>query len=289
MDAISELAARTAPLAAAAIRALPILGDLVADPLPAIAWFLRLLAAVWVGALPLGREAPATLRLALALVLAVVSLPAATTAAADPTALPAAFLLGSEMLVGVGLGLLSACLLAAASWAGEIVGSVSGLSWAGDFSAEGEEDPAGTARLARWCGVAAFFAAGGHEAVVGGLLDTAALLPVGAAAEVGGTQPLLAAVGAAPATALRLALAVAGPCLAPLVAFHMAAAICLRTVGFTPGSGLLQAAAGLVLVAALVAGGDGWLSGFGIAAHDLVQQGLSAIAAPFPSILPAGA
>jgi flagellar biosynthesis protein FliR len=259
----------------AALMGLPGVAAIMAEPWVAGGWTCRLLAAVWVGALPLGRQAPAGLRLALATALALVGLPAAQTTSPDLTAVPPLLLLTAECVVGAGLGLLAATVVAAAAWAGAIVGSVAGLSWSGDFAAEGEDDAAGTARLAWWCGVAAFFAAGGHLAVVGGLLDSAGALPVGGTMTGGGTGALLPLATAVPGVALSLAAALATPILAALFAFHLAAAICLRTIGLAPGTGLLQALAALVLIGGLVVGGDVWLGGFGTAARTLVARGLA--------------
>lgn len=259
----------------AALMGLPGVAAIVAEPWVACGWTCRLLAAVWVGALPLGRQAPAGLRLALAVALALVGLPAAQTTSPDLTTVPPLLILAAECVVGAGLGLLAATVVAAAAWAGAIVGSVAGLSWSGDFAAEGEDDAAGTARLAWWCGVAAFFAAGGHLAVVGGLLDSAGVLPVGVTMTGGGTGALLPLATAVPGVALSLATTLATPILAALFAFHLAAAICLRTIGLAPGTGLLQALAALVLIGGLVVGGDVWLGGFGTAARTLVARGLA--------------
>jgi flagellar biosynthesis protein FliR len=275
--AVDEWSAAVGADVGAALAGLPGVVAVMAEPLVAGGWTCRLVAAVWVGALPLGRQAPAGLRLALAVALALVGLPAALTTRPDVTAVSPPLLIGMELVVGVGLGLVAATIVAAAAWAGAIVGSVAGLSWSGDFAVEGEEDAAGTARLAWWCGVAAFFAAGGHLAVVGGLLDSAAALPVGSTVTGDATGHLLAVATAVPGLALSLTFAIAAPLLAALVAFHLAAAICLRTVGLAPGSGLLQALSALVLLAALVVGGDVWLTGFGTAARTLVTRGLAAV------------
>jgi flagellar biosynthesis protein FliR len=260
---------------AAAVMGLPGVAAVMAEPWVAGGWTCRLLAAVWVGAVPLGRQAPAGLRPALAVTLALVGLPAALTTSPDSAAVPPLLLLGTECVVGVGLGLLAATVVAAAAWAGAIVGSVAGLSWSGDFAVEGEDDAAGTARLAWWCGVAGFFAAGGHLAVVGGLLDSAGALPVGGTLTRGGTGALLPLVTAVPDVALSLAAALATPILAALLTFHLATAICLRTISLAPGTGLLQAFAALVLIGGLVVGGDVWLGGFGTAARTLVARGFA--------------
>ncbi|NDC54117.1 MAG: hypothetical protein EBZ74_07430, partial [Planctomycetia bacterium] len=62
--------------------------------------------------------------------------------------------------------------------------------------------------------------------------------------------------------AFALALTVAVPAVLAVVAFHLAAALALRTVPFVPGPGLLEALAAAVLLAALSIGADGWVHGF---------------------------
>lgn len=257
------------------------LHHLTARPLLAAGVCVRLIAAVWVGALPLGRQVPARVRLALAGLLAVVAIPTAalSSGGALATANPVALLV-SEGIVGVGLGLFAACIVTAAAWAGAMVGSVAGLSWADDFAVDAAEDSAGTARLAWWCGTAAFFTTGGHLAVIGGLLDTTATIPVGSVL-VGGiaTMPLGDIVTAAPGLGLAVAVAVATPTLAALVTFHATAALCVRTVNVAPGGGLLQGAAALVAIGALVMGSETWLGGFAATAGDVIERGLAAAGA----------
>jgi len=52
------------------------------------------------------------------------------------------------------------------------------------------------------------------------------------------------------------------PGLVAVLCFHLTAAICIRAVPFSPGPGLLQACAALVLLAAISLGADAWSSGF---------------------------
>ncbi|MFM9057563.1 MAG: flagellar biosynthetic protein FliR [Planctomycetaceae bacterium] len=227
----------------------------------------RMAAAVAVGAVPLGDFVPFRARAVLAVALAVVALPHAAGAAGAATPLVVA----SEAVVGAGLGLVAAAVFAAAAWAGGVVGSVAGLSWADEFAPEGDPQSAGLARLAAWLGIAGFFAAGGHLAVVAGLLDSFRALPVGAP-----LGAVAARVIGAPDVALGLALALAGPALAAVVVFHVAAAVCVRTVRFAPGQGLLQAGAAAVALAIVVAGLPAWLDGFGAAARGRVERSFAA-------------
>ena len=79
--------------------------------------------------------------------LAVAAWPSAANTATSATA-PAAFIVVGEAIVGLGLGASLAAVFAAAGWAGTLLGSVSGLSWADDFTPEADSQSAGIARLA---------------------------------------------------------------------------------------------------------------------------------------------
>jgi hypothetical protein len=148
---------------------------------------------------------------------------------------------------------------------------VSGLAWADDFAAAGDPQVAGTARLAWWLGLAGFLAAGGHLAVVAGLLDSVHAIPVGGGPDTAAwSDRVIVTTG----VALDLAVALAGPALAAVLAFHVAAAVCLQAVRSTPGQGLLQGAAAVVTIAALAAGAAGWAGGFGGVARDQVAAAL---------------
>lgn len=238
----------------------------------------RMAAAVAVGCLPLLPLVPLRIRAALAVGLAIAALPAAAAARTPTTAgQPLPLLLAGEALVGLGLGLVAAAVLAAAVWAGCILGSASGLSWAGDFGPDGGGDAEGVGRLAWWLALAGFFAAGGHLAVVGGLVDSVRTIPVGGAWSTAGlaTGGLGAMVIALPALAMSLAAALAGPALAAVVTFHVVAAVCLRTIRFDPGQGMLQAASAIVLIGGLVVGMEAWISGFGGVARGQIERRLA--------------
>jgi len=249
----------------------------VADPALAAAVLARMSAAVFVGGLPLTDQVPLKVRGVLAVTLALLALPtaaAAGRAAVVGQALP--FVLVGEAIVGLGLGLVVAAIVAAATWAGSLLGSVSGLAWAEDFTPAGDAEPVGLARLAWWLGVAGFFAAGGHLAVVAGLLESVRTVPIGSLfVPAAGESPMVSVVIAAPGLALSLVTALAVPALATVITFHLALAICLRTVRFDPGQGLLQALVAVVLVLALVAGAEAWLGGFGAVAHAQIERSLA--------------
>ena len=236
---------------------------------PAACACARMTAAVAVGGLPLAGVVPLRVRATIAVALAVVAMPQAVAAPAGLTPLA----IVGEAVVGAGLGLVVAAIGAAAAWAGAVIGSLSGLSWADDFAPADDPQAAGLARLAAWMGLAGFLAAGGHLAVVAGLVDSFRVIPLGASP--GAITPRV--TGAAD-VALGLALMLAGPALAAVVVFHVATAVCVRTVRFMPGQGMLQAAAAALALGMVVAGAPAWLDGFGVAARNRIERDLAAAA-----------
>lgn len=224
----------------------------------------RMATAVAAGVLPLATGVGLRVQAALALALASAACPAAVAAsratAVDPAA--AGWILLGEAAVGLAIGTAAAAVLAAASWGGAILGSVSGLSWADDFTPEGDPQTAGMARLAWWLGLAGFLAAGGHLEIIAGLVDGVRTLPIGVCAGGPAGTGLVAVASALPGVAVSLAVSLALPAIAAVLTCHLAAAACLRAVRFEPGQGMLQAVAALVLLAAVCAGMESWTSGF---------------------------
>jgi flagellar biosynthetic protein FliR len=225
--------------------------------------FARMAAAVAVGALPITSGVGFRVQAAVVLALTMAAVPSAPAVAASGSS-PLVFVVVAEAVVGLVMGLAVAAVFAAASWAGGILGSVTGLSWADDFTPEGDPQTAGMARLAWWMGLGGFLAADGHVDLVAGLVDSVRSLPVTAAvaADGGFSESLEMLATTMPAVALSLALTLALPALAAVLAFHLVAAVCVRTVPFEPGQGLLQASASLVLLAAVCIGTDSWIGGF---------------------------
>jgi flagellar biosynthesis protein FliR len=121
------------------------------------------------------------------------------------------------------------------------------------------------ARLAWWISFGAFLTAGGLQAISAGLIDSVRSMPIGSLLSGGGMPDVSLADLAVrfPAAALALAITLAIPALVAVLAFHLTTAICLRTVPFAPGAGLLQALAALVLLGAVYLGADAWAGGFG--------------------------
>lgn len=227
----------------------------------------RIAAAVGVGTLPILPGGSVRMRITLAVALAVVVAPMALAVQAGhstPPVGPLPEVLAGELLVGLVMGTAAAAVLAATAWAGGILGSVSGLSWADDFDPDAAGDSAGIARLARWVGLAAFFGAGGHLAVVGGLIDSVGQLPIGTVLGGPAQAWLTRLVITTPSMAFTLAVMLALPALGAVVACHLAGTICLRAVPFAAGPGLMQGLASVVLLASLWLGADAWAGGGGM-------------------------
>jgi len=240
-------------------------------PLPAIVAvgvLARSLGVVLAAGAALPELAP-RIRIALAVALGVVAFPQALAVAASD-ATPTLGIAGGlavavgEAIVGAGMGAAVAAVTSAGGWAGGILGSVAGLSWADDFAPEGDVQSAGLARFAWWISCGVFLAGGGLETIVAGAVDSVRLLPVGTLLPGTGMPRIdLARLAAeAPAAALSLCLALAVPALLAVVAFHLATAIALRTVPFAAGPGFLQALAAVVLLGAVSIGADGWARNF---------------------------
>jgi flagellar biosynthesis protein FliR len=239
--------------------------------------FARVVVAVVVAALALPGL---TLRglFAVAAALAVLAYPAALAASPLATVAPRAFaplfvVLG-ESLAGLAIGTAIAAIASAGAWAGGILGSVAGLSWADDFAPDGDAQSAGMARLAWWVSCGGFIAAGGLGAIAAGLVDSVRTMPIGSLSPAAGVPalPLTDIAVRLPAAALTLAVTLAIPALVAVICFHLTCAICLRTVPFTPASGMLQALAALVLLAAVYLGADAWSSGFGAIARGPIEE-----------------
>ena len=228
----------------------------------------RMAGAVGLSTLPVFPGLSLRIRAALLAALSAVAIPAAISTAplSDGfTSVSLPLFLGGELLVGFAIGTSVAIVLSASAWAGGILGSVSGLAWADDFDPHSDAQTAGIARLAWWIGLSAFLAAGGQLGVVAGLIDSVHSVPIGQLALNPNRLPDLFQFWAVeiPGLCLSLAVTLAMPSLMAVMAFHLASAICMRTIAFMPGHGLLQAAAAVVLLGAIYVGVDAWAGGFG--------------------------
>lgn len=238
----------------------------------AVAVLSRLASAVTVSTLPVFPGVSFRIRLATAVALTAVALPnASDMQQGNISSLP--LLVMTEVVLGGILGIGVAMVLAAAGWSGTMLGSVSGVSWAQDFDPGSQEATAGIGRLAWWVGLAAFLSAGGQLVVITGMLDSFERLPVGVVLSNGYfDRQCIAVATEAPALALRIALQLALPVMATVVAFHLASAICLRVVPFAHGMGLLQGLATVVLLFAFWFGLDAWAAQNAAFTRSAVEQ-----------------
>ena len=250
---------------------MPAVAASIALTLPALvaAGVLARVLGILAGAAALFPGVATRIRLALAIAVTAGTLPLAIAArgsqpASAPTGGTALLLLFGEAIVGLGLGAAVSAVVSAGAWAGGLLGSVAGLSWADDFDPDGGSESAGCGRFAWWTSAGVFLAGGGLEAIALGIIDSLRVLPVGTVLPVWGPpRPGLEQVAAdLPATALALALALAVPAVLAVLAFHLTAAIVVRTVPFAPGAGFLQGLAAVVLLGALFVGADAWARGF---------------------------
>ncbi len=253
-----------------------------AEPVIVAAVMARVGVAVSVGMAAVFPGATLQIRAVLAVLLAAAALPLAVIHRGPEPLAAWPLVVAGEAVVGLGLGLAVAVTLAAAAWAGGILGSVAGLSWADDFDPEGDVQAAGMATLCRWLALGGFLAAGGHLAVVAGLIDGFRTVPIGVAVDDGLVTGVATLVTTLPGAALATAVSLAMPALTAVLVFHVVAAVCLRTIRFVPGQGMLQTLAAAVLLGAVAIGADTWGGGFGVVARAQVEQAATAasLAAP---------
>lgn len=220
--------------------------------------FLRVAAIVEIAAPAIVPGVPFRARVAASALVALAGLPALLVSQPPSAAAAgwdaAATLLAGEAFVGAALGFVVATLASAVGWAGAVLGDAAGLSW----PADDEVAEAGVAALARWFSLGVFVSAGGLAGAVLAVIDGIRVLPIGCLTA--GTAPdtFVGLAVAACSSAIGLAVAVALPGLAAILAFQMVAAMVLRAGACAAGPGLVHAAGALVLLAALFHGVSGW-------------------------------
>jgi flagellar biosynthetic protein FliR len=203
---------------------------------------------------------PAKLRLILALALALLITPIELSAPlATPPNVPVyAAQLAGELSIGALLGLGIVVLLAGAQLAGQIISQMSGLSVADAFNPMLEEASPILANLLQMTALAVFVAIGGHRLLVGALLDTYMMIPLGRAEL---TSPIGKLVPALLAESFSLALRGAAPAIVALLLATISLGLVSRTL---PQMNIMAIGFGLnVLVTlgilALSIGGIAWL------------------------------
>jgi len=224
---------------------------------------------VAIGTLPLAPGLPLLVRVALAWAMSIAALAwVLPSRHAVAESVPLVQVALTEVAVGGFIGLSVACVTAAAGWAGGVLSSISGLSWAEDYGGGPSEAATPLARLVWWVAAAAFVSSGGGRVLLVGLLESFATLPLGVGfdAEIAGM--LTRAFG----LAWRLAIAVALPALVAVLAWHLSAALACRVIPLSPSTGLLQGSAAVVLLCAVWLGGTSWTSGLASATTVACEQ-----------------
>ncbi len=136
-------------------------------------------------------------------------------------------LVGSELLVGMALGLGVAIVLAGADAAGQLIGQSSGLMAAELFDPTQNESVSLFSRLLFLTAVAVFVLLGGHRLVMAAVLDTFRVLPPGSA--LWNRSPAEAFVALA-AQSLALGVRAAAPALLALLLANLVLGLAGRTL-----------------------------------------------------------
>lgn len=190
---------------------------------------------------------PWTMRLMLALAVAVVLAPVAP-AVAPPADLPDLVLRGAaEALLGLGMGLCAGMFLAGAKVAGQWMGLQMGLGFSGLVD-PGSQDPQGVlAHLVAWMALAVFLACNGHHGLLWGVARGCQTVPPGAAAQSLGA--LVLGVPQAGAALFSTAISFAAPVVAVVFTAQVGLALMARTA---PQFNLLSIGFIVTIVAGLV-------------------------------------
>jgi flagellar biosynthetic protein FliR len=166
-----------------------------------------------------------------------------------------AALVGSELLIGLCLGLGVTVLFSGAQLAGGLIGRVGGLTVADVFDPNVDEDVPMLSQLMLYAALAVFLSIGGHRVVVAALLDTFEAIPPGGAAVPRSIAEVFAAIAG---QSFLLGLRAAIPAVAALLIATLAIALVGRavpqlnilTLGFGVNAMLTLAAVSLTLGAA---------------------------------------
>lgn len=174
-------------------------------------------------------EVPAQIRALLAVGLTALLIPAQwhVTPALPGSPIHWLVLVGSELVVGMALGLGVAILLAGADAAGQVVGQSSGLMVAELFDPAQNENVPLFSRLLFLTAVAIFVLLGGHRLVMAALLDTFRGMPPGSAVW---RESLAETFVALAAQSLALGVRAAAPALAALLLANLVLGLIGRTM-----------------------------------------------------------
>ncbi|MDM7914794.1 MAG: flagellar biosynthetic protein FliR [Candidatus Eisenbacteria bacterium] len=208
---------------------------------------------------------PRVARAAIALLITILLLPLAPTAAMPEQAIELPLPLAMEFLLGLAVGLTAAMLVQGASLAGEVISIQMGLSLGPVLSPMAEPQPAGVGQIQSTLALLIFVLTNGHLVLLRGLAASLQALPPG--------HPFAFTDGAAGILALfgrlfALALSAAAPVMVTLILVNLAMALLHRAVPqintmmvafpLSIGIGLVMVGAALPLIAATI---GGWMQG----------------------------
>ena len=161
----------------------------------------------WVAVVPpfAGRSVPMMAKLVLSLGLAFAVAPAGDAIPVDTVGL--LFNVGTQVLVGVGMGFVTHLLLAAITAAGSMIDIFGGFSLAQGFDPLSMNQNTVFGKFHQMLATALLFVSGGHLLIIGGLLRTFHFLPLGTSPDWSGAPDLLVtAFGLFFVTAVQIAL-----------------------------------------------------------------------------------
>jgi len=174
-------------------------------------------------------DVPVQVRALLGVALAVLVMPSQWDV---PVAYPGTILhylvfVGSELVVGLSLGLGVAILFAGIEVAGQMIAQVSGLAIAEIFDPAQETNVSVFSRLLFLVTLAIFLSIGGHRLVMAGLLDTFQNIPPGSAAM---PRPLVETLVALVAESFSLGIRAAAPLVVALLVANLVLGLIGRTL-----------------------------------------------------------
>jgi flagellar biosynthetic protein FliR len=135
--------------------------------------------------------------------------------------------IGSELLIGLVLGLGIALLFAGIDAAGQMIGQSSGLLMAEIFDPTQGDNVSLLSRLLYFVAVAVFVCIGGHRMVMGALLDTFQAIPPGSAAVPGSLKDTFTHMAA---QSLLLGIRAAAPVMLALLLANLVLGLIARTL-----------------------------------------------------------
>ena len=173
------------------------------------------------------RAVPRTVRGAFAVLITAALLPTLPTAAVPEEVFALPVVIGSELLIGIAIGLAASLFVHAVVMAAEVVTVQMGLSIAGLLTPTATGAAPGIAEMQNLMALAIYMALGGHLLLLAGLSSSLHAIRLGGPAElVGGGGALVAMVGGMFSSAVR----VAAPVMVALILTNIALAILGKAV-----------------------------------------------------------